>query len=158
MAVTSISWDAVRAEAIVKGLVHLEGPTLPMFHALQAEFGHVPEAAVPMIAEALNQSRAEVFGTLTFYHDFRREPAGRHVVKLCKAEACQANGAVARHKELMAAWGVDWHGTTADGEITVEPVYCLGLCANGPAALVDDEPLAHMDHAAIKDLIAEMAA
>lgn len=158
MVANATGWDAAKAAAIVQGLRHLEGAALPMMHALQGEFGHVPEAAVPLIAEALNLSRAEVFGTLTFYHDFRRVPAGRHVVKLCRAEACQAAGAEARHAELKAAWGVDWHGTTADGEITVEPVYCLGLCANGPAALVDNEPLAHMNHSAITDLIAEMAA
>ena len=83
-------------------------------------------------------------GCVTFYHDFRREPAGRRQVKLCRAEACQAMGSDKLHRDIMGRLGVDWHGTTADGEITVEPVYCLGLCSNGPAALIDEEPLARL--------------
>src|SRR5215813_6318088 len=85
-------WNAERATAIIAEYRGLEGPLLPILHALQEAFGYVPEAAVPMVAEALNLSRAEVHGVLTFYHDFRREPAGRHVLKLCRAEACQAAG------------------------------------------------------------------
>lgn len=148
------AWDVPRAEAIIAGLQRLEGATLPILHALQAEFGHVPDAAVPLIAEALNLSRAEVHGCLTFYHDFRRAPAGRHVVKLCRAEACQAVGADALHARLHAEWGVGWHGTTPDGRLTVEPVFCLGLCANGPAALVDDAPVARIDLQDINELVA----
>ncbi|MEN0075459.1 MAG: formate dehydrogenase subunit gamma [Paracraurococcus sp.] len=139
------NWDAARAMAIIAGHAGREGATLPILHALQDAFGHVPQEAVPLVAEALNLSRAEVHGCLTFYHDFRREPAGRHVVKLCRAEACQAVGADALHAELRAAYGVDWHGTTADGRVTIEPVFCLGLCANGPAALLDGEPVARLD-------------
>lgn len=138
-------WDATHASAIIEAHKTLEGATLPIMHALQAEFGHVPKDAVPLIAEALNLSRAEVYGCLTFYHDFRREAAGRHVVKLCRAEACQAVGSDALHARLHAEWGVGWHGTTADGRLTVEPVYCLGLCSNAPAALVDGIPVARID-------------
>lgn len=141
------NWDAARAAAIIAAHQHREGATLPILHALQDAFGHVPQEAVPLIAEALNLSRAEVHGCLSFYHDFRREPAGRHVVKLCRAEACQAVGADALHAALRAAYGVDWHGTTDDGQVTLEPVFCLGLCANGPAALVDGEPVARLDAA-----------
>lgn len=143
------SWDAGKAAGIIAVHAGLEGATLPILHALQDHFGHVPAEAVPMVAEALNMSRAEVHGCLTFYHDFRREPAGRHVVKLCRAEACQAVGADALHAELRAAYGVDWHGTTRDGRVTIEPVFCLGLCASGPAALVDGEPVARLDAAAL---------
>ncbi|MFX7705194.1 NAD(P)H-dependent oxidoreductase subunit E, partial [Acinetobacter baumannii] len=93
-------------------------------------FGHVPEAAVPLLASALNLSRAEVHGVVTFYHDFRREPAGRHVLKLCRAEACQAVGADALHERLLKRLGLDWGATTPDGRLTVEATYCLGLCAS----------------------------
>lgn len=147
------SWDAPRADAIIHEHRHREGATLPILHALQTEFGHVPADAVPMIADALNLSRAEVHGCLTFYHDFRREPAGRHVVKLCRAEACQAVGCDALHARLHAEWGVGWHGTTADGRLTVEPVYCLGLCSNAPAALVDEVPVARIDLQDINEMI-----
>src|SRR3984893_6890782 len=131
------SWDAERAaEIISKNLAH-EGPTLPILHALQEAFGHVPEAAVPILAEALNLSRAEVHGVVTFYHDFRREPPGRHVLKLCRAEACQARGGRATEARVKAALGVDFGETTADQAVSLSPVFCLGLCASGPAALLD---------------------
>lgn len=147
-------WDAVRAREIIADLAALEGATLPMLHALQSAFGHVPDAAVDLIAGALNLSRAEVHGVLTFYHDFRRKPAGRHVLKLCRAEACQSVGADALHARVLTELGIGWHGTTADGGITAEPVFCLGLCACGPAALLDGAPLALLDadalHAALE--------
>jgi formate dehydrogenase subunit gamma len=150
-------WSAVRAAEIIAPLTKLEGAMLPMLHALQENFGHVPDAAVPLIADALNLSRAEVHGCLTFYHDFRRAPAGRHVVKLCRAEACQAVGADRLHAELMGGLGVTWHETTADGRLTIEPVFCLGLCACGPAALVDDRPVARLTAAALDEALAEAA-
>lgn len=142
-------WSAERASGLIGELSTLEGATLPILHALQETFGCVPEAAVPLVADALNLSRAEVHGCLTFYHDFRRAPAGRHVVKLCRAEACQAVGADALHAEVKQRLGIDWHGTTADGEVTLEPVFCLGLCARAPAALVDGQPIACFDLAAL---------
>ena len=129
-----------------------------MLHALQGAFGYVPEDCVPLVADALNLSRAEVFGCLTFYSDFRRKPAGRHVVRLCRAEACQAAGADALHADCLRAWRVGWHGTTPDGLLTVEPVFCLGLCANGPAALVDGRPLGAADRRAIEAEVAEASA
>ena len=127
---------------------------LPMLHALQAAFGYIDQGVVPLMAEALNLSRAEVFGTISFYHDFRKAPAGRHVVKLCRAEACQAVGADALHAHCKASLGVEWHGTTADGAVTLEPVFCLGLCAIGPAALIDDRPAARLDPARLDRLLA----
>jgi formate dehydrogenase subunit gamma len=119
----------------------LEGPLLPILHAVQAEWGHVPEPAIPVIAEALNLGRAEVWGVVSFYHDFRRAPAGKLVVKLCAAEACQAQGGRALAREVLAGLGLPDFGTTADGRVTVEKVYCLGLCACGPAALVGERPV-----------------
>ena len=138
-------WNDARAEAIVNEHAGLEGPLLPILHALQREFGHVDEAAAPLIANALNLTRAEVHGVITFYHDFRREPAGRHVLKLCRGEACQSVGSEALAQDLLARLGIDWHGLTPDGELTVEPVYCLGLCACSPAALLDDEVIGRLD-------------
>ena len=127
---------------------------LPMLHALQETFGYIDQAVVPLMAEALNLSRAEIFGTISFYHDFRKAPAGRHVVKLCRAEACQAVGSDALHAHCKTSLGVEWHGTTADGAVTLEPVFCLGLCAIGPAALIDDHPVARLDPARMDRLLA----
>jgi formate dehydrogenase subunit gamma len=155
---SSRDWDETRAAGIIAAHAHLQGATLPILHALMAEFGHVPDAAVPLVADALNLSRAEVFGCLTFYHDFRRAPAGRHVVKLCRAEACQAVGADALHARIQRDLGIGWHQTTADGAITLEPVFCLGLCASGPAALVDDVPVCRFDAAQLEDLVQEAVA
>ncbi|SEP06621.1 formate dehydrogenase gamma subunit [Methylobacterium sp. ap11] len=151
-------WDADRATGIIAEHAHREGATLPILHALQETFGYVDGAAVPLIAEALNLSRAEVHGCITFYHDFRSAPAGRHTVKLCRAEACQAMGADALHDDILRRYDVAWHGTTRDGQVTVEPVFCLGLCACGPAALVDGEPVGRLDLDALAGALTERAA
>ena len=151
-------WDPTRATAIIADGARRQGATLPILHALQQTFGYVDDGAVPLMAEALNLSRAEVLGTISFYHDFRRAPAGRHVLKLCRAEACQASGCEAMHAHAKRALGVDWHGTSSDGAITLEPVFCLGLCACGPAALLDDEPIARLDAAALDAMLAEARA
>ena len=140
--------------ALIEAELVREGPLLPILHRLQSAFGHIPEAAVPMIAEALNIGRAEVHGVMSFYHDFRTRPAGRHLVKICRAEACQALGGQALAEAVLESLGTEWHATTADGKVTVEPVYCLGLCANGPAALVDDRPVAAVT---VERLMAEVA-
>lgn len=136
----------------------LEGPLLPILHAVQEAFGHIPQAAVPLIAGALNIGRAEVHGVVTFYHDFRDAPAGRHVLKICRAEACQAQGATALAETTLARLGLDWHGTTANGALTVEPVYCLGLCACGPAAMVDGQVIGRVDSARIDEILTEAGA
>jgi formate dehydrogenase subunit gamma len=112
---------------------------IEMLHKLQAELGYVPEAALPALADALNLSRAEVHGVVSFYHDFRREPAGRHVLKMCRAEACQAMGCGALVARAEDRLGVACGGTSADGRVTLEPVYCLGLCATGPSAMMDGQ-------------------
>ena len=117
----------------------MEGPLLPILHAVQAAFGHVPQEALPIIAKDLNISRAEAYGVMSFYHDFREKPAGRTVLKLCRAEACQSVGADALADAVKAKLGLDWHETSPDGTVTLEPVFCLGLCACGPAAMVDGQ-------------------
>jgi formate dehydrogenase subunit gamma len=134
------AWTVERVQEIVAAHAHLEGPLLPILHALQAEFGFVPREAVPVVAHALNLTRAEVYGVVSFYHDFREAPAGRRVVKLCRAEACQSMGGVALAEAVLKHFRVGWGETTADGAVTIEPVYCLGLCSVAPSALVDGEP------------------
>ena len=146
-------WDAGLAAEIIAAHAGTEGAALPILHALQEEFGYVPKASEPMIAAALNLSRADVHGVISFYHDFRRVPPGRHVMKLCRAEACQAAGAAAMADRLLERLGIEWGGTTRDGSLTVEPAYCLGLCACAPNALLDDEPYARLDD----DVMDEMA-
>jgi formate dehydrogenase subunit gamma len=113
------------------------GPLMPILHAVQKELGFVPHDAVPVIARELNLSIAEVHGVLTFYHYFRTEPGGRHVVHLCRAEACQSVGAAAVEEHAKRTLGIDFHGTTKDGAIRLEPVYCLGNCALGPSIMID---------------------
>jgi formate dehydrogenase subunit gamma len=130
-----------------------EGALLPILHDVQAALGHVPQDVLPQIAKALNISKAEVHGVVSFYHDFREAPAGRHVVKLCRAEACQAVGGDRVAAHAQAALGVDWHETTADG-VTLEPVFCLGLCACGPAAMIDGRLVGRVDEARVDALLA----
>jgi formate dehydrogenase subunit gamma len=114
-------------------------PLLPVLHAVQDALGHVPAGAVPVIAAGLNLSRAEVHGVLSFYHHFRTEPPGRHVLQLCRAEACQALGAVALEQHVKRRLGIDFGQTTADGSVTLAPVYCLGNCACGPSLMLGAE-------------------
>ena len=137
-------WNEGRAREIIGGLSALEGATLPILHALQDEFGFVDARATPVIAEALNLSRAEVHGAITFYHDFRSKPAGRRVIKLCRAEACQANGCEDLVTKLRARHGLD-ADSQDDERLTIETVYCLGNCALGPSALVDGELVGRLD-------------
>jgi formate dehydrogenase subunit gamma len=134
-------WDQEQARTIIAEHTGLEGATLPILHALQSMFGYIHEEAVPLVAAALNLSRAEVHGVVSFYHAFRRTPPGRHVLRLCRAEACQSVGGEAVADAARRALGVDWHGTTRNGALTLEPVFCLGLCATGPAALLDETPM-----------------
>ena len=145
--------DAVLAERAA-----LPGALLPVLHGVQDALGFIPPAALPVIARALNLSRAEVHGVVGFYHDFRREPAGRHRVKVCRAEACQSMGGAAMAAGVLDRLGLDWHGSTADGAVTVEPVYCLGLCACAPAAMIDDRVVGRVDAAKMGRILAEAGA
>jgi formate dehydrogenase subunit gamma len=151
-------WDEAEALAIIAGFGGVPGAMLPILHALQDHFGCVPEAAKPLIARSLNLSRAEVHGVVTFYHDYRAEPAGRHVLKLCRAEACQSVGGAALHRDVLAKLGLEWGGTTPDGRLTVEAVYCLGLCATAPAALLDGAPVGRLDASRLDGVVAEAMA
>jgi formate dehydrogenase subunit gamma len=132
------------------------GVLLPLLHAVQQALGHVPDEAVPVMAQALNLSRAEVHGVVTYYHFFRRQPPGRHVVQVCRAEACQACGAEALLARAEALLGCQAHETRADGAVTLEPVYCLGLCASSPAVQIDDRLHARVTPEKLERLLAGM--
>lgn len=131
----------------------LPGALLPALHAVQDALGWVPDNAISIIAEELNLSRAEVHGVVSFYHHFRRQPPGQHIVQICRAESCQAVGARALEAEARAQLGIDYHQTTADRCITLEPVYCLGNCACSPAVRVNDEIHGLMDSAKLTSLL-----
>lgn len=150
------------AKAFVDDWVQREGAgrdqLLPLLHAVQDEIGYIDDTLVPSIAAALNLSRADVHGVLTFYHDYRRQPAGRHIVKLCRAESCQARGGAAIEAAAAERLGVAMGETRRDGHVTLEPVYCLGLCAIGPNALVDGRPVARIDTATLDRIAIEIAA
>jgi len=133
------SADLKAIDGACRRLKSLPGALLPILHAVQEELGFVPKDAVPLIARELNLSIAEVHGVVSFYHYFRQQRGGRHVVHLCRAEACQALGAVALEAHAKRSLGIDYHGTTADGAISLEPVYCLGNCALGPSMMIDEE-------------------
>ena len=148
-------WNEARGAEIIGKHSTAEGATLPILHALQDAFGYVPEPAIPMVAAALNLSRAEVYGVFTFYHDFRKQPAGRHVLKLCRAEACQAAGGDALAARAEAKLGVAIGNTTADQRVTLEPIYCLGLCATAPSAMLDGRVVGRLDEARLDALVAE---
>lgn len=149
-------WNPERATALIIAFIGSEGPLLPILHALQDEFGYINQAAEPLIADALNISRAEVHGVVSFYHDFRRAPAGRHVLKLCCAEACQAAGGQAFAVRAQQRLGIALGSTAADGSLTLEPVYCLGLCATAPSAMLDGRVVGRLDDSRFDALLDEV--
>ena len=131
---------------------------MPVLNAVQAEFSCIPREAIPVIAHELNLTRAEVFGVVSFYHDYRENPAGRHTLKVCRAEACQSMGGRGMESRVKELLGLDWHQTTPDNAITLEPVYCLGLCAMAPAIMIDDKVHGRLTHEKAEKLIAEARA
>lgn len=133
------------------------GALLPVLHAVQAAVGCVPPGVVPRIARALNLSRAEVHGVISFYHTFRSTPPGRHVVQICRAESCQAMGARALEDHARARLGVDYGETTPDGQVTLEAVYCLGNCGCSPSLRIDDDVIGRVDADRFDRLLAELA-
>jgi formate dehydrogenase subunit gamma len=148
-------WSETRASAIISVHIGREGSLLPILHDLQHAFGYVPDEAISLIAGALNETGAEVYGVVTFYHDFRRSLPGRHVLKLCQAEACQACGSNELAARAQAALGIKFGETTPDGRVTLEPIYCLGLCSLSPSAMLDGEIVARVDTARLDELLAE---
>jgi formate dehydrogenase subunit gamma len=141
---------------IIQALKHKPGALLPILHGVQEKFGYVPAEALPIIASELNLTRAEVHGVVSFYHDFRSSPPGRHVVKICQAESCQAMGSVALTTFAKGHLGVDFHETTKDEVFSLEPVYCLGNCACSPAVMVDDEVFGRMTPQSFQKILHEV--
>lgn len=131
----------------------LPGALLPLLHAIQSEVGYVPDSAVATIAGGLNLSRAEVHGVISFYHDFKTQPVGRNTVQICRAEACQSMGSRLLEAHAKETLGIDYHETTADGNITLEPVYCLGNCACSPSVRVNDDIVARVDQDRFDELV-----
>lgn len=132
-------WTPALIQQEINALRHKPGAMLPILHAIQDRFGYIPEGAVPIVADALRQTRAEVHGVISFYHHFRTHPVGGHVVHLCRAEACQAMGSRQLEQHVKARLGIDYHQTSRDNEFTLEPVYCLGNCACAPTIRIGDE-------------------
>jgi formate dehydrogenase subunit gamma len=150
------AWSESQAAEILSRHEGRQGALLPILHDVQEAFGHVPAEAVPFIARAMNLSRAEVHGVVSFYHDFRHEPAGRHVLKLCRAEACQSMKGVEFAEQVLQRFNVDWGGTTPDGRLTVEATYCLGLCACAPSAMLDGKPMGRLNSDSIDEIAREV--
>jgi formate dehydrogenase subunit gamma len=155
-AAASGTLSSAHEEAVERAIAlhqHRPGALLPLLHAVQDALAFVPAQAVPRIAQALNLSRAEVHGVLSFYHDFRSQPPGRHVLRLCRAEACQSMGAERLAELAQRELGVAFGATSTDGETTLEAVYCLGNCACAPAAMLDGEVHGRLDEAGIRALL-----
>jgi formate dehydrogenase subunit gamma len=140
---------------IARELKDKAGALIPILHGIQDELGYVPPEAVPMIAEVLNLSRAEVHGVVTFYHDFRSEAPGRHIVRICQAESCQATGSHALTAHAKHYLGVDFHQTTRDANFTLEPVYCLGNCAGSPSVMIDQDVYGRVTPARFETILKE---
>jgi formate dehydrogenase subunit gamma len=136
----------------------LPGALMPLLHAIQESMGYVPESSYPLISKALNLSVAEVHGVVTFYHHFRTSPAGRHILQICRAESCQSMGSTALEAHAKKCLNADYHETTADGALTLEPVYCLGNCALSPAVMLDEEVYGKVSSEDLDALIAEARA
>ena len=154
------AFDETRAQivdALSSRFAATPGPLLPLLRAVQEELGFIPSEAIPRIAEALNLSRAEVHGVVSFYHYFRTQPSGNHIIYLCRAEACQSMGARELEAHVRQRLGVDFHETTADGEFTLEPVYCLGNCACAPSIMVDKTLHGRVDAERFEALLVEAA-
>lgn len=137
---------------------HLPGGLLQVLHGIADRLGYIPPDAIGRVAAALNLSRAEVYGVVTFYHDFRSEPPGRHVLKLCRAEACQSMGSEALAEQLERRLGCAFKETSADGAITLEPVYCLGNCAAAPSMLINGQLRGRLTAERVERLVDELAA
>jgi len=141
--------------ALITPFAKEPGGLLPALAAVQADYGWVPDETLPILADIFNLSRAEVHGTVSFYHDFRRKPAGQHVIKICQAEACQAMGSRALTRHACKTLGIELHETDEAGAFSLEPVYCLGNCACSPAMMIDDDVHGRVDAARFDAIIAK---
>jgi formate dehydrogenase subunit gamma len=148
--------DVSKIEAIVEANHKLAGATLPILHAIQARFGYIPDEAIPIIAEGLNLSRAEIHGVVTFYADFRTKPPGKFILQVCRGEACQAKGGGDLEQHAKHIIGCDFHETSADQTITLEPVFCLGNCGCSPSIRVGDEVFGRVDAERFDEIVGEL--
>ncbi|MFK8030107.1 MAG: formate dehydrogenase subunit gamma [Gammaproteobacteria bacterium] len=144
-----------RTTQIVEPMSSMPGGLLPILHAVQDQLGYVPEESVPVIARSLNLSRAEVHGVITFYHHFRRTPPGKRILYVCRSEACQAIGGRTLETHVKGRLGIDWHETTSDGNLSLEPIYCLGNCACAPAVMLDERVVGRVSPERLDALIDE---
>jgi len=147
------NWNEERCNEVIVRHASQEGAALPILHALQQTFGYIPEAAISMVAKVLNLTRADVYGIVTFYHDFRLELPGQHELRLCRSEACQAMGAASLAEKVCSALKIDWNETSADRSVSLFPVYCLGLCATAPAGMLDGKPMGRLNLARVVRLL-----
>lgn len=147
-----------KIDALIVQHQHMPGALLPLLHAIQDNIGYVPESAYISISKALNLSVAEVHGVVTFYHHFRTLKPGRHILQVCRAESCQSMGSEALEAHAKKCLGIDYHQTTPDQAVTLEPVYCLGNCALSPAVMMDDEVYGRVSAADLDALVAEAKA
>lgn len=150
--------EAALVRRIVGGHKGRPGPLLEVLHAIQSAMGFIPAGAVPVVAEELNLSRAEVHGVVTFYHYFRHSRPGKHAVSLCQAESCQSMGAAALAAHAQRRLGIGFHQTTADGRFSLDPIYCLGNCACSPAAMIDGQLHGRLTPESFDALIEQAAA
>ncbi|MFT2110607.1 formate dehydrogenase subunit gamma [Marinomonas sp. 2405UD68-3] len=149
-------WNSEQVEQVIASLQDTPGALLPILHGIQDTQGFVPPDAVPMIADALNQTSAEIHGVISFYHHFRTFPSGQNILQICRAEACQARGSRTLEEHVKAKLQVDYHTTTLDQEFTLEPVYCLGNCACGPSIRVNDEIVGRVTNEKFDQLVDEL--
>lgn len=147
--------DQEKVAAHIAAHVGVPGGLLPLMHAIQDDIGYIPEEVYPQISDALALSVAEVHGFVSFYHHFRTHPVGKHVLQVCRAESCQAMGSEKLEADIKAKYGVDYHETTKDGELTILPVYCLGNCACSPAVMLDDDVHGRADMALVEEIVSE---
>ncbi|RXJ72093.1 formate dehydrogenase subunit gamma [Veronia nyctiphanis] len=157
---TNVPYDGILTDIrhIVSGLKDKPGALLPVLHAIQKKYRYIPPAAVPVIAKVLNLSEADVHGTISFYHDFRQEPPGANVVQICRAESCQSMGARQLERYAFDVLDVDYRGTTKDRQFSLEPVYCLGNCANSPSVRINDTLHGDMTEERFEALLASIKA
>ena len=149
-------WDLALAKTTVEPMANIPGALINALHKLQEVFGYVDDEALPMLGEIFNVSRAEVHGVASFYHDFKRNKPGKYVVKVCQAEACQAMGSEELTGSIKTKLNVDFHETTEDGNITLEPVFCLGNCACSPNIMIDKQVHARMTAEKFNSLVSTM--
>ncbi len=157
LASTLSAADLAKIEAHIEAHVGVPGGLMPLMHAIQDDIGYIPEEIYPQVSEALALSVAEVHGFVSFYHHFHTHPVGKHVLQICRAESCQAMGSEQLEADIKAKYGVDYHETTKDGELTILPVYCLGNCACSPAVMLDDDVHGRVDMDVVEEIVSEVA-